>query len=84
MLSSNVSQGVQHGQVMLDFAQFAEKVLWGLLSGSALYIASSVRNMQQSLQELNVKMAEFTERISNQKDRLDNHEHRIERLENIP
>ncbi len=58
----------------MEWSEVAKTIFYALGSGAALWIARSISKLEESVSELNVKMAVVVERS-------DGHERRISKLE---
>lgn len=64
----------------MDFAQFVEWVFYGLISGCFVYGVSILKNLNKSIETLNIQIAVIIEKISNHEKRLDKHDEQIDKL----
>jgi hypothetical protein len=60
----------------LDFGYFVDRAFWGLLTTSVIYGTMQVKQLSNSVEELNIKMAVVLEKISSQESRLEKLEER--------
>jgi len=67
----------------MSWGQFVDKAFWFVISSSALYMASQIREMSKSVEQLNVNMAVVLYQISTSKERLDKQETRIDKLQDM-
>lgn len=65
----------------MTFQSFIEWLLYGTLSGAALYIAFLLRKLVDSVQDLNIKVAILITNDVNRERRIDKVESRLDRLE---
>ncbi len=59
----------------------AQRIFWGLMSGVAIYASTTIREMQHSMEELNLKFSTYIERVEFQRAVTADHEIRIRALE---
>lgn len=64
----------------MDFAQFVEWVFYGLISGCFVYGVSILKNLNKSIETLNIQIAVIIEKTSNHEKRLDKHDEQIDKL----
>lgn len=65
----------------LNFGHLVDRVFWGLMTSVAIYAASQIRDMSNSIASLNEKMAVVIVQLSDTERRLDAQSRRIEKLE---
>ena len=65
---------------MMEFNQFVMWAFLGLLSGSIVYFASILKDVKDSLLDLNVKLAVILEKSVHHEKRLDKHEVMIDAI----
>ena len=65
----------------LDFGHFVDRVFWALITGAALYIASQMRLLSDSVDKLNLNMAVVLYQMDSNRARLDKTDVRLDRLE---
>ncbi len=63
----------------MDFQQFVEWMFYGLMSSTALYIASSIGKLKASVEHLNMAFATEIEKLSNVKQTLERIEKTVDR-----
>lgn len=59
--------------------QVVEWIFYGLMSGTALYVASSLSKLKASVEELNLSFATEIEKLSNVKQTIDRIEKTVDR-----
>ena len=65
----------------LIFKEVYDRVSWGAMTLICFYVAKQIKDMAESVQELNKNFAVLVERVSNQQGQLNNHDARITTLE---
>lgn len=65
----------------LDFGQVVDKVFWALLTGAAVFVASKVNALTDSVSQLNSSVAVIIERTGNQQKTIDFLTDRVFKLE---
>ena len=65
----------------LTFDQFFDKVAWACLTAIALYAATQIKSMGDSVQSLNTNVAVVVATMNSQSKTLDSHDERIRILE---
>lgn len=63
----------------MEFNKFIEYLFYGLMSSTAVYIASSIGKLKTSVDELNLSFASEIQKLANVKDTIEKHERIIER-----
>ena len=63
----------------MDFNHFVEWAFYGLMSATALYIASSISKLKSSVEGLNLAFATEIEKLSNVKQTIDRIEKTVDR-----
>lgn len=66
-----------------DFGHFIDRSFWALLTAAAVYGASQLKTVSESVEKLNIKMGVIIEKISNAEKRLDTQDRRMERIEDL-
>jgi hypothetical protein len=74
---SKISPAAKH---RVSWGQFADKLLWFLVASSAVYMASQIREVGKSIEQLNVSMAVVLYQMSNSKERLDKQDTELVKL----
>lgn len=67
----------------LDWGHFVDRVFWGILVASAIFISSRINKMGESIDQLNQSMAVVLYQNSESHDRLNKMDGRIDRLDEI-
>jgi hypothetical protein len=67
----------------MEFSQFIEWCFLGILSASSVYGVKVLASLNNSIQDLNVKIAVVIEKVSSHEKRLDKHEEQLEMLNKI-
>jgi uncharacterized protein Yka (UPF0111/DUF47 family) len=65
----------------MEFSHFIEWAFYGLISATAVYIASTIGKMKQSIEELNVTFAREIEKLSSVKNAIEKHERHLDKLD---
>lgn len=65
----------------LDFGHFVDRVFWAVLTATALYCASQIREMGRSIEELNKNMAVVIYQSTETRERLNKIDVRIDKIE---
>lgn len=65
----------------LDFGQVVDKIFWGLLTGAAVFVATKVNTLTDSVSQLNASVAVIIERTGNQQKIIDSVSDRVLKLE---
>lgn len=65
----------------LDFGHFVDRLFWAVLTGAALYCASQIKDMGQSIETLNRNMAVVIYQSTETRERLNKIDLRIDKLE---
>jgi len=64
----------------MEFAKFVEWVFYGLIGGCAVYGVAILSKMNESIQDLNVKIAVVIEKTGSHEKRLDKHDDLFESI----
>ncbi len=65
----------------LNFGHFIDRVFWGILVASALYVSSKISEMSHSIEALNQTVAVILQQNTESHDRLNKLDVRLDRLE---
>jgi cell division protein FtsL len=65
----------------LDFGQVVDKIFWGLITATAVFVATKVNTLTDSVSQLNSSVAVIIERTGNQQKQMDALQSRVVRLE---
>lgn len=63
----------------MEFQNFVEYLFYGLMSGVSLYIATTMKEMKVSIEELNITLASESQKLNNFKETCDRHEATLDR-----
>ncbi len=64
----------------LSFSQFVDKAFWGLMTASAIYIATQVRDLSKSVNALNLNVAVMLVQMAANEKRDDAQDKNIDKL----
>lgn len=64
-----------------EFLAYVDKVFWFLLLGVAGYVATQLKELTRSVQELNIRIAVVVQSLTTAEKTLERHEERLGRLE---
>jgi len=65
----------------LDFGQVVDKIFWGMMTGAAVFVATKVNSLTDSVSQLNASVAVIIERTGNQQKAVDALNDRVFKLE---
>ena len=76
-----MSEGKHQSEHRLDFGHLVDKLFWALITGASIYIASEIKDLGSSVQELNKNMAVVLFQLTETKEHFQSIDSRVEKLE---